>query len=247
MTIPKLTANRDDIRSTIVEAAAQLLRDEGAHAVTTRAVAQAAGVQAPTIYRLFGDKDGLIAAVAEHVMESYVAQTAAAARTDNDPVTELRAAWRMHVEFGVANPDLYLLMTSTRTPSPATTAGIRVLAARVRRIAAAGLLRVEEQRAVQMIHAAGTGVVLATLGEPSGERDSGLSEAMFDAVAGVILASTPATPDTSAAAVAVTFRTIVPILSALTAAERVMLAEWVDRSLTALRPGSTDPSPDRLS
>ncbi|WP_338419811.1 TetR family transcriptional regulator [Streptomyces klenkii] len=33
--------------------------------MTTRAVAAAAGVQAPAIYRLFGDKDGLLEAVAE--------------------------------------------------------------------------------------------------------------------------------------------------------------------------------------
>jgi AcrR family transcriptional regulator len=36
----------------------------GRRAVTTRAVAAGAGVQAPTIYRLFGDKDGLLDALA---------------------------------------------------------------------------------------------------------------------------------------------------------------------------------------
>ena len=62
-----------EVRASIVEAAARLLHEEGARAVTTRGVAQAAGVQAPTIYRLFGDKDGLVQAVAEHVMATYVA------------------------------------------------------------------------------------------------------------------------------------------------------------------------------
>ncbi|WP_328341958.1 helix-turn-helix domain-containing protein [Micromonospora sp. NBC_00421] len=37
----------------------------GARAVTTRGVAERARVRAPTIYRLFGDKDGLVEAVAE--------------------------------------------------------------------------------------------------------------------------------------------------------------------------------------
>ena len=190
------SVTRDDVRSSIVVAAAGLLRDEGAQAVTTRAVAQAAGVQAPTIYRLFGDKDGLIAAVAEHAMESYVADTAAAAPAE-DPVSDLRAAWRRHVEFGVANAELtVLLMTSGRgSPSPATSAGIEVLRTRVRRIAEAGLLRVTEQRAVEMIDAAGTGTVLALIGTAAGRRDPSLSEVMFDAVAGAILATAPATPD----------------------------------------------------
>jgi len=46
---------RGETRSTLVRVAARLLRERGAAAVTTRAVAEAAGVQAPTIYRLFGD------------------------------------------------------------------------------------------------------------------------------------------------------------------------------------------------
>lgn len=37
-------------------------------AVPTRPVAKVAGVPAPTIFWKFGDKDGLMGAVAEHVM-----------------------------------------------------------------------------------------------------------------------------------------------------------------------------------
>ncbi|MEK8105248.1 TetR/AcrR family transcriptional regulator [Micromonospora sp. M12] len=99
------TASRDDVRAGIVSAAAHLLREKGASAVTTRAVAQAAGVQAPTIYRLFGDKDGLIDAVAEHVMATYVdSKSVAAEASENDPLADLRSGWRAHVEFGLANP-----------------------------------------------------------------------------------------------------------------------------------------------
>jgi AcrR family transcriptional regulator len=61
-------ARRADVRSRIIDVAARLLPDEGPTAVTTRGVAEQAGVQAPMIYRLFGDKDGLLEAVAEHMM-----------------------------------------------------------------------------------------------------------------------------------------------------------------------------------
>ena len=112
MTQARPVHDHGDVRSGIVEAAARLLRTEGAHAVTTRAVARQAGVQPPTIYRLFGDKDGLIDAVAEHVMAAYVSEkTDAAARPDTDPVAELHEAWRAHVAFGVANAELYVLLT----------------------------------------------------------------------------------------------------------------------------------------
>ncbi|SCF12315.1 transcriptional regulator, TetR family [Micromonospora coriariae] len=228
------TASRDDVRSGIVAAATRLLRAKGASAVTTRAVAQAAGVQAPTIYRLFGDKDGLIDAVAEHVMATYVSGKSVAA---GDPIADLRAGWRTHVEFGLANPELYALIATrgSGAPSPATVAGLDVLRRRVRRLAAAGLLRVDEQRALLMIHSAGNGTILTLLGVPPEQRDPGLSEAMLDAALNSILATTPATPDTATNAVAVTFATVLPDLPGLTDAERALMAEWLHRSLTRLQ------------
>ena len=69
---------RPKTRMDIVEAAARLLRERGAAALTTRAVAQAAGMQAPTIYRFFADKEALLDAVAEHVFTTYVANTCSA-------------------------------------------------------------------------------------------------------------------------------------------------------------------------
>lgn len=226
-------ASRDDTRTAIVEAAALLLRDKGARAVTTRGVAQAAGVQAPTIYRLFGDKNGLIDAVAEHVMATYVAAKSVSAADTGDPVADLLSGWRMHVDFGLANPELYaLLSTGGRSePSAATAAGTEVLRMHVRRLAAAGLLRVDEQRALLMIHAAGTGTVLALLGQRVDRPDLGLADAMFDAVARGILATAPATPDTTMDTVAVTFATMVSDLPALTDAERTLMSEWLARSL----------------
>ncbi|MET8359071.1 TetR/AcrR family transcriptional regulator [Micromonospora sp. NPDC005171] len=229
------TASRDDVRAGIVAAATRLLREKGANAVTTRAVAQAAGVQAPTIYRLFGDKDGLIDAVAEHVMASYVSgKSIAADAATGDPVADLRSGWRAHVEFGLTNPELYALIATrgSGAPSPATVAGLDVLRRRVRRLAAAGLLRVDEERALLMIHSAGNGTVLTLLGMPTDQRDLGLGEAMLEAVLTSILATTPATPDTTTNAVAVTFATVLPDLPGLTDAERALMAEWLHRSLT---------------
>ncbi len=117
-----------------MEAAAYLLRDEGPGAVTTRGVAQAAGVQAPAIYRLFGDKDGLLEAVAEHVMAAFVADKASAvavaAAADVDPVQELTDGWRRQIEFGLANPALFALLSDPRrvAGSPAARSGKEVLA-----------------------------------------------------------------------------------------------------------------------
>lgn len=228
---------RDDHRAAIVEAATRLLRSQGTRAVTTRAVSELAGVQAPTIYRLFGDKDGLIDAVAEHVMATYV-ETKAAHPGGDDPVADLRAGWQGHIDFGLANPGLFALLNNPERArrSPATAMGLRVLKARVRRLASAGLLRVDEDHAVAMIHAAGTGAVLALLGTPAENRDAHLPDAMFNAVAAAILTPTsvPAPTTADPRAVTVTFRAVLPELPALTSAERALMAEWLTRSLTQL-------------
>jgi AcrR family transcriptional regulator len=228
---------REETRAALVEVAARLLRDHGPAAVTTRAVAQAAGVQAPTIYRLFGDKEGLLDAVAEHVFAAHVAGKSQAGQSA-DPVADLRAGWDDHIAFGLANPGLHTLLgePGRGTRSPATAAGLAVLGARVRRVAAVGRLRVAERRAVELIHAAGTGAVLTLLATPPPSRDPGLADAMWDALAAAILTGTPvpagdATRSTGTAAAAVAFRTVAADLPGLTAAERALLAEWLDRAI----------------
>ncbi|RBY79852.1 TetR family transcriptional regulator [Geodermatophilus sp. TF02-6] len=221
---------RHEMRATLVEVAAQLLREQGPTAVTTRAVAQAAGVQAPTIYRLFGDKDGLLDAVAEHVFAAYVAGKALI-EDSGDPVADLRAGWDTHVGFGLANPALFGLLADPGrgTRSPAAAAGLEILRARVHRVAATGRLRVPERRAVELVHAAGTGAVLTLLTMPPEDRQFDLADAMYDAVVQAILTDAPALAEDSSTAAAVAFRTVVPELPALTDAERALLSEWLDR------------------
>src|SRR6201996_8167250 len=145
-----VTERQSTTRSTIIDAAARLLSEDGPAAVTTRAVAERAGVQPPAIYRLFGDKDGLLEAVAEHVMTGFASAKAAiveAATAENvNPLEDLRAGWHAQIEFGVANPALFRLLSDPArvARSPAAKSGKRVLEARVHRVAAAGRLRVTE-------------------------------------------------------------------------------------------------------
>ncbi|MFD5827546.1 TetR/AcrR family transcriptional regulator [Lentzea sp. NPDC060358] len=220
-------SSRDRARANVVEVAAQLLREQGAAAVTIRAVAQAAGTQAPTIYRFFADKDALLDAVAEHVFAAYVADKANTERLD-DPVADLRAGWETHLGFGLANPELLsLLLDPARAArSPAMTSGIEILRDRVARVAAAGRLQVGERRAVELIHAAGTGAMIALLATPPPERDPGLADAMWEMVRRTVLTSEPSDEVT----VTETVERALPALHQLTAAERALLAEWLTRS-----------------
>ena len=108
---PDPASARDQTRTHLVEVAAKLLAEGGPDAVTTRSVALAAGVQAPAIYRLFGDKTGLLQAVAEHGFATYMTQKHPV-DVDPDPVEGLRAGWELHVGFGLAHPELFRLMNT---------------------------------------------------------------------------------------------------------------------------------------
>lgn len=230
---------RDEVRTRIVSVAADLLAHGGRDALTTRAVAEAAGVQAPVLYRLFADKRGLIDAVAEHGFATYLKEKKV--RGDSsDPVEDLRAGWDLHVEFGLAHPALYLLMYGDPRPGvkpPAAATAYAILQAHVRRVAAAGLLRVSEEKAANLIHASGCGVVLTLLAMSEDHRDMGLSQTARETVLAAITAKSPTIKSPRPAAAAIALRAVLPErTAALTEAERRLLAEWLDR-LAASRRG----------
>jgi len=220
-----------DGRDRIVAAAEALLARGGREALTTRAVAAAAGVQAPTIYRLFGDKQGLVDAVAEHGFRTYLRQK----RTDGpsaDPVENLRIGWDLHVGFGLANPAIFAAMYGDPRPSGASPAAARALAMlreRMRSLALASRLRVDERRAADMVRAAACGVVFILLEKPEGERDPGLSATMREAVVAAITTDAPAPERLGLAPVATTLRALLPSANELTEGERHLLVEWLDR------------------
>jgi AcrR family transcriptional regulator len=230
-TLSVVSSPRDDLRARILSAAAELLVDGGRDALTTRSVAAAAGVQAPTIYRLFGDKSGLLDAVAEHGFATYLKQKKVR-EFSPDPVENLRAGWDLHVGFGLANPALFSLMYGDPRPGaePAAAAvGHQILKQRIRDLAVAGRLRVSEERAAYLVRASGCGTVLTLLSMPEDRRDLGLSEVAREAVIAAITMESPAFESPGPAAAAIALRAVLPESIPLTGAERHLLEEWLDR------------------
>jgi len=221
---------RGETRRRVIEAAADLLAREGRDAVTTRAVAVAAGLQPPAIYRLFGDKDGLLEAVAEHGFAVFLA----AKPVDPGPqdlIEDLRAGWDLAVEFGLDNPALYTLMYSepTRATSAAFKAGMEILMGRIRRLAAGGRLRVDEELALTLIHATARGAVLTWLSLPEDRRDPALLTTLRESMVTAVTNQKPAVEDASPAGAARALRATLPEQTTLSGAEQYLLREWLDR------------------
>lgn len=218
------------VRERIIAAGARILAAGGTNALTTRAVASAAKVQAPTIYRLFGDKDGLLVAVAEDGIAKYIARKRGhAAKTD--PLEDLRFGWDLNVEFGLENPAIFSILSSqTRLElSRVASGGLDVLQRRIKNVAAAGLLRVTEERAVNLVRAGGSGTVLALLSMPEGERDLGLSVAAREAVIAAITSTRPSVRPGGVAGAAIALRASLTDSAPLSAGERHLLTELLER------------------
>lgn len=88
----------------IVDAAYQLWSKEGEHALTMRAVAQAAGTTTPTLYERFRDKHDLITFLRVRARERMFAAL--------QPAKSTADACRLGLEFTLTNGNEYLLLTS---------------------------------------------------------------------------------------------------------------------------------------
>ncbi|WP_329126727.1 TetR/AcrR family transcriptional regulator [Streptomyces sp. NBC_01465] len=223
-------AAAEEPRQRVIEAAADLLAREGRDAVTTRAVAVAAGLQPPAIYRLFGDKDGLLEAVAEYGFVTFLA----AKKVDpdpKDPIEDLRAGWDLAVEFGLSHPALYTLMYSepSSTTTAAYRAGMEVLMGRLRRLAAGGWLRVDEELAAAIIHATARGAVLTWLSLPEDRRDPALLSTLRESMVTAVTHEEPAVQDAGPAGAARALRAALPEQTILSNGEQHLLREWLDR------------------
>jgi AcrR family transcriptional regulator len=164
----------------ILSAAADLLEKDGA--LTTRAVCQAAGITAPTLYHHFGDKDGLLRALVARGVDAFMARKRANRQTA-DAVADLRRGWDGWIAFALERRKLFRLMVeSTRADAGASREAFVIMRAIVERLAAEGRLTTDVDTAARAIWAASGGVQnLLMEGTPAAEvRRSG--DLLFDAL-----------------------------------------------------------------
>jgi AcrR family transcriptional regulator len=221
----------------VLQAAAELLRTGGVQAVSTRAVAAAAGVQPPVIYREFGGMDELLDAVTRFTLEDYLRdKRRRLSRASGDMLRNLRQMWDIHVEFGLAHPETYVLtfgQPRVGKISAGARESIALLEQIIAGIAAEGRLCMPVERATSLVHSASIGTVLTLIPTPPDERDSQLSVLARDnALAAIVNDNKPVPPKSATlTARAVALREAVQRNDGvpLTDAERNMLLEWLAR------------------
>jgi AcrR family transcriptional regulator len=145
--MPRPKQRTPELRDRVLQAAVELLAEQGAAALTTRKVAEEAATSTPAVYELFGDKAGL-------VREIFVEGFRRLRRSFDDlaetrhPRADLVRLLQAFRRFILDNPELSALMFSRPfadfDPAPAEleagSAVRRFVVARVRRCLDAGIL-----------------------------------------------------------------------------------------------------------
>lgn len=212
-------------RERLLTAAAALLAESSDREVSTRAICDLAGVQAPTLYHHFGNKQGLLDAV---VADRFTTHMLAVPGLDGDPVTALRASWDHHVRFGLANPN-YEIRTNVLIP-----VAEELLTTVLNEIARQGRLRVAPDTAARRFAAATVGTTLSLVaagGDPDLSWSGELRDTLVDAVVTDTARAGHGAGDLPAMAVG--FLAMLDTEPGpFTAGERTLLREWLHRAIT---------------
>ena len=185
---------RQEARRSILDATEALIAESDGDDFAIRALAQRCGYSAPTIYHYFGDKDGLLDALLEERFASLFDQLRTV-ELSGDPLGDLRRLSLAFVEFGVARPPFYrLISTVSRTGRdrmpPSMEKSLEILQGPMRRLAAAGRLRNgDSELAEQALWALVHGLASLRIARPDHPWAADLARRSIDAMLGGLIAS----------------------------------------------------------
>ncbi|WP_237724158.1 MULTISPECIES: TetR/AcrR family transcriptional regulator [unclassified Rhodococcus (in: high G+C Gram-positive bacteria)] len=226
-------------RDRLLNAAAQLLDEAKGKPVSTRAVCDLAGVQAPTLYHHFGSKQGLFDAVVEYGFGQYIRVTNP---RGGDPVDDLRHGWDDHVRYGLDNPSFYVLLygrIALGEPCAVTSVAEAKLLELLIEIARQGRLRVTPAVAAGQFVAANVGMTLHLIAQPEGRADLALSRELRDNVIAGLIRPAPAVTSEASREVVENAQALADALDAdagrsgLSAGELLLMREWLDKLVAA--------------
>jgi AcrR family transcriptional regulator len=226
------------VRTRILEAAAGLLAESPD--ASTRAVCDAAGVTAPTLYHYFGDKEGLLTAVVDFGWAAFLQTKRTVAAVVHEHIADdVRAGWDNHLQFARENPNFYKLMWSPAIAANSTALreAYEMLHERLKLGAARGQLRVSAETAARTVMAATIGAALSLISRPDLFGDDTFATHLREAVIASITVPEDAAPAPKrrAAAAEPTLATAAAMLSSrlaaedtpLTHPERALMQQWL--------------------
>ena len=173
--------HREEARQAILDAAQELLVEQGYESFSMRKLATRCGYAAPTIYHYFGDKPGLLDSLIDLRMRE-VSDEMRSVRLTVDPVENLRRLFIAFARWGLANPTHYQLLTSTREPHPAGEEAREVLMRPVTQLEEQGRLETDIELARQSLWALVHGIISLQTTRPEEDWSEQLIDRALDAM-----------------------------------------------------------------
>jgi AcrR family transcriptional regulator len=140
--VPRPREYDDTLRLRLIEAAARLLAEEGAAAVTTRRVASEVGTSTTAIYSLIGSKEDLVLAVREEGFVRLAAHLGGVGAT-GDPLDDIRRLGHAYLEMALESPHMYRIMFEAVGEIQVDSGTFQILLDSVQRCVDAGFFRGE--------------------------------------------------------------------------------------------------------
>ncbi|MNZ95939.1 Tetracycline repressor protein class A from transposon [compost metagenome] len=106
----KSSYHHGDLRSSLLEAAIDLIRESGVEELSMRKLADRVGVSRTAPYHHFVDKHELLSVIAEVGFAQYEAGLNAALQSIEDPGQSLHLFLRYYLNFALEHPQAYNLM-----------------------------------------------------------------------------------------------------------------------------------------
>lgn len=95
----------NDQKTRLMEVAVHLFASKGFRGTSIRDIAQAHGTSISNIYHYFGNKEGLLVAILQHLSELLIRELRQAVAQDVDPVAGLKALIEAHLRLAAENLD----------------------------------------------------------------------------------------------------------------------------------------------
>jgi AcrR family transcriptional regulator len=112
---PKTEAERQQLRTLIIDAARELFVAKGVEAVTMREIAKRIGYSATSIYLHFADKESLIRAICDTDFLALASSLSVILQIPH-PVERMHALSSGYTAFALSHPNHYRLMFMTEHP-----------------------------------------------------------------------------------------------------------------------------------
>lgn len=220
-------------RDALLDAAEELLASAPTEPLSVRAVCARAGVQFPTLYHFFVNKQGLIDAVADRGFASLASQIEHS--TASDPPSILSDIWNAHIHAALATPARYALMYGSMTVgsvAPGAQHVERAAASRLTSIAVDGALTTTAPAAAWRLSTAAIGASLAIVADPT-MHPTWTDAARSGIVDSLLHANSTPTPNTTLRARAAALHAALTDTAALDLPlgdeEAALLARWLRR------------------